>query len=384
MRDVLYGEIEENMRKKIAYLDGFKGIGCIMVMLGHYYCIYSLAESFLPVPKLLAVVFKLFGFFLDADLGLFFFALISGYCIAMTKIQNGKEFLWAVSKRFLRFWLPILGANLIIYIIYLLLGFHNAQTVSLFQNSWLQGYYGDEYWLGLAVRDSVKTVIGNGAFFNASFWVISDFFYASIIVYTGSYLEGKCDSRARVLFYLLEFALAMRYQSMNGAAIVLGSVWYKEQENPLLGKIGNQLLYGAAAFSFLLLSGAAEFFAAKTGLAWISGAWAKLLYAAVILYTIGRCAKLQRIFENQYLQQLSSLSFGIYALHWPVICSLSCWLFLQVEFSIRTYLMIGLGTVLFVFLLAWIYCNTVERFCNWILKLLSERKNKKKKSGVAT
>lgn len=357
------------MKKKVEYIDGLKGIGCMMVMLGHYYCIYSLAERFVPMPKVLDILFKITAFFLDADLGLLFFAIISGYCIGFTRIRNIKELLWAIVKRFFRFVIPVLGANLIIYMCYLLVGFHNGQTTELFTNTWFQGYYQGEYWLGLAVRDSVHTIIGNGAVMNPTFWVIRYFFFSSIIVYAGSYLQGKCDRRFRYLIYVVEFVIAAAYYGTNGTAIVLGSIWNKEQGHSLLERIPKRVLATLSVICFILLSGGAEAIAGWTHLYLVSDTWAKIIYAIVILYTIGRMESLQRVFADSRLIWLSKWSFGIYALHWPIMCSVTSWLFLQVAFGAGTYLLIGVITVLLVILLAIVYHYTVEWFCNNLLRV---------------
>ena len=363
------------MKKKIDYIDGIKGIGCLMVMLGHFYCIYSLAESFVPMPKLPDRIMKLFSFFLDPDLGLFIFALLSGFCIAISKIETIWKLIQVIVKRFLRFVIPVLGANLIIYFIYQTIGFHNADTVTLFANKWFQGYYQTDMWFGLAVRDSVATVLGAGAKFNPPFWVIRYFFYSSVIVYVGNYLESKMPDKFKYLLYVAELLLASYLFSTNGFAIVLGAIWYKEQENGILVRMANnRILIGASVVCFVLLSGGAVWLSSLLGNEWFSNAWAQVLYAAVILFTIGKTEALKKVFSNHGLVQFSKLSFGIYALHWPIICSVSSLLFLMVDFNVVSYFGIGIITIVIVLLLAVVYHFTVELFCNLFLKVLSEKK----------
>ena len=360
-------------KKKIEYIDGIKGVACMMVMLGHYYCIYSLAEEFIPMPALLEGVFRLVEFFLDADLGLFIFALLSGYCVALSKIDTVKKLLGAVFKRFIRFLIPVLGANVITYLIYLSIGFHNSATTELFVNMWFWSYYQNDMWLGLAVKDSVKTILGNGAVFNASFWVIRYFFYASMIVYVGSYLESKCTDKIKYVLYVLELVAATYLFQTNGFAIALGAVWCKVERNDLLRRWNNKKVLGVlAAVAFVLLDGGAEWLAALLGINVITTAWAKILYAFVILYAISRLEILTRLFSKKVFVDLSKLSFGIYALHWPIICSISSLLFLQVEFSVGTYLLIGAGTAGLVLVAALLYHLTVEKCCDVVLKVLSE------------
>ena len=361
-------------KKKIEYIDGIKGVACMMVMLGHYYCIYSLAEEFIPMPALLEGVFRLVEFFLDADLGLFIFALLSGYCVALSKIDTVKKLLGAIFKRFIRFLIPVLGANVITYLIYLSIGFHNGATTELFVNMWFWSYYQNDMWLGLAVKDSVKTILGNGAVFNASFWVIRYFFYASMIVYVGSYLESKCTDKIKYVLYVLELVAATYLFQTNGFAIALGAVWCKIERTDLLSRWNNKKVLGVlAAVAFVLLDGGAEWLAALLGINVITTAWAKILYAFIILYAISRVEILTRLFSKKVFVDLSKLSFGIYALHWPIICSISSLLFLQVEFSVGAYLLIGAGTAGLVLVAALLYHLTVEKCCDVVLKVVNER-----------
>lgn len=361
-------------KNKIEYIDGIKGVACIMVMLGHYYCIYSLAEEFIPMPALLVGVFRLVEFFLDADLGLFIFALLSGYCIALSKIDTVKKLVVAIFKRFIRFLIPVLGANLVTYLVYLSIGFHNSATTDLFVNTWFTSYYQNDMWLGLAVKDSVKTIFGNGAVFNASFWVIRYFFYASILVYIGSYLESKCADKMKFVLYAVELLAATYLFQTNGFAIALGAIWCKAERSDLLDRWNNKKLLGVlATIAFVLLDGGAEWLAAVCGINMFATAWAKILYAFVILYAISRLEVLKKLFSKKVFVDLSKLSFGIYALHWPIICSLSSLLFLQIDFTVGTYLIIGAGTAGLVLLVALLYHLTVEKCCDVVLKVVNER-----------
>ena len=363
------------MREKIDYIDGIKGVGCLMVMLGHYYCIYSLAESFVAMPQVPARIMRLFSFFLDADLGLFIFALLSGFCIAMSKIDTFKKLVQTIIKRFLRFVLPVLGANIIIYFIYREIGFHNASTAGLFVNKWFQGYYQVDMWFGLAVRDSVATVLGTGAVFNPPFWVISYFFYSSVIIYIGNYLESKMPDKFKYILYLAELLLAAYVLGTNGFAIVLGAIWYKTWDNEFLAKIiDKRILSGAAIGCFILLSGGATWMGDVLGNNLFSNPWLEIIYAAVILYAISKIDVLKKVFSNRSLVALSKLSFGIYALHWPIICSITSLLFLACEFNAVSYFGIGIITVAVVFLFAIGYYFTVELGCGLFLKLLAKKR----------
>ena len=111
------------MQKRKEYLDGIKGILCILIMLGHYFGIYKYAVDAGAIENSLFLWLKNNS-------------IISGYLLSYSNINRIVEIGLSVIKRFFRFALPMLGACACIYILYFIIGVHCAETRLYFDNPW--------------------------------------------------------------------------------------------------------------------------------------------------------------------------------------------------------------------------------------------------------
>ena len=101
------------MQKRKEYLDGIKGILCILIMLGHYFGIYKYAVDAGAIENSLFLWLKnnsIFRVLFDESFWLFGFFIISGYLLSYSNINRIVEIGLSVIKRFFRFALPMLGA----------------------------------------------------------------------------------------------------------------------------------------------------------------------------------------------------------------------------------------------------------------------------------
>ena len=119
------------------YITGLKGLACVMVMIGHLLGIFTNAKS-IPIDLQYFLTFRnsKIGFLLDESYWLYLFFIISGYLLALSRIESLHHLFAKIIQRFLRLGIPILFVYIIVYFIYRTIGFHNSDTSIFFDNVW--------------------------------------------------------------------------------------------------------------------------------------------------------------------------------------------------------------------------------------------------------
>ena len=173
--------------KRIKYFDGLKGIGCLMIMICHYLGLIKYAQSInnsYLTHTILSINNSIFSSLINETIWLQLFFIISGYLISFTKINNLKELIKKILHRFMRFFIPILAACFIIFILQISIGFHNSDTKILFLNDWFQSSYNQSVSIIDVIFAPFKIILlGKVSEFNTPYWVINEMFIASIIIY---------------------------------------------------------------------------------------------------------------------------------------------------------------------------------------------------------
>ena len=147
-------------KQQKAYISGLKGMGCVLIMVGHFLGIYKYAQVFPGIRFIDILQNSSLSLLTNEGYWLYLFFVISGYLVAKSKINNVRELLTKSIHRFLRFAISILFSFFVIYVLYLVFGFHNQETIPLFQCGWFQKYYTDSY--------SIMDVIS--LYYGRNFW----------------------------------------------------------------------------------------------------------------------------------------------------------------------------------------------------------------------
>ena len=117
-----------------------KGIACVELMIGHFMGIIKYTDEKIfnnPFCVFLEKDFILFNEFLW--LPLFFIA--SGFLLAHSNVKTLRDLMEKSIFRFIRLGLPVLFSSLIVWLIYITIGFKNGETAMLFANDWYQSAY---------------------------------------------------------------------------------------------------------------------------------------------------------------------------------------------------------------------------------------------------
>lgn len=173
------------------YIDGIKGLACLMIMITHYFGIVRRAEV-LPADSFNILLFisnKFIKTVIDDSVWLQVFFVISGYLLSKTSVQSIKELLIRSFLRFIRLYIPMMGACILIFLIEYVIGFHNNIMLVDYTNTWFSSYYKSKFIVMDIMIDPLKALIVGGSKMNSPYWVIHGMFLSSLIIYLCNYTK---------------------------------------------------------------------------------------------------------------------------------------------------------------------------------------------------
>lgn len=357
-------------KKRLHFIDGYKGLLCFMIMLGHFWNIYRLTSGASPLDHSALEAFNQWGgkFTLVATVWLYAFLVISGYLLSFSRIKSTPDLLVKSVSRFLRLFIPILGACLIIFGISKTVGFYAKDTAEFFKNTWFQKYYKKAFIFADVFKESWRAMFKGACAFNSPFWVISDMLLSSVLIYVCRLVDHIYQKKTHWLPLLLTLCFLLldnQVATACFAGFLIG--YYDEQLRVLTEKFWSFLAVCAviyAAFTWLQ--------EAKVCPAVIDKVTGYTLLHIFLLITLNRFSILQRIFGAKPFLLAGKISFGVYAFHWPVICSVGSLLLMEgIKKSwhpVVTVVASFFGSVAVTVVLSVGYLFTVEKFGDFAVK----------------
>jgi peptidoglycan/LPS O-acetylase OafA/YrhL len=374
-------------RHRYTYLDGVRGWAALMVALAHFVLAFhpallgggeKVAHFAASVPISRTMVIALY----NPGLGVTIFFVLSGFVLAASVADRPAWFPELVVRRWLRLGLPILGTSLLIWPLARFALFHNAAAAPLALSDWLKGHYG---WVAFAYPDlaglvfqSLFDIFARSVhWYNPALWTMPTEFWGSIglfAAYTvlrplfaagGGTLVGALavgllwkTSFAGFAYGLLLFELTRLLPRLPGqrflsaaqpwagygvlaTGIVLGGM-------PYLIDLEARLLY---ARLFLAL---APHVAKPVELMHDLGAL--LIVAGVLL-----CRPAQRFLDTRFCQYLGRVSFMLYLVHVPILCSLIAWLLVRLA-PVVEYNLLSAGLLVLFLALAFLLAELATRW----------------------
>lgn len=344
------------------HLNGLKGIACLLVMVGHYLGLYKRAQSFLPSIHALDVLNNsIFSFTVDEGYWLYLFFVVSGYLVSKSNILNVKDLFSKSINRFLRLGIPVLFSYFIIYLIYLVIGFHNGETKSLFQCRWFQNYYIDSYTIKDVLLSPFYVIILRKCDLNAPYWVLRMMFASSLLIYALKYLFVKLKKLQNesvgfsTLFIITILSCALSPIITACLAGMLVSLY----EN---SGIKTSRCY---AFWFLFVSMSIYFLPGTLKSA--------IFFAALIIFT-PRLKLLNCILSSKPVQFLGNICWDVYSFHWPIMCSVGAlsiiWLSKNIGLT-ASYFISFIVVLVSTFVLSVLFYYSFERFADKLTKKIN-------------
>lgn len=352
---------------RLEFLDGVRGWASLMVFL--YHLIVQLLANTTPSYKS-----KYLAFALDGEFAVFIFFVLSGFVLSIKFILSpGKHSLaQAAIGRYFRLMLPIIITSLIAYLLMLTHAMYNVQAAGpALSPDWMGTYFNFEPTLTYFLQFNLYYVFFNfnpGANFNPVLWTIAYEFTGSMLVYLIIGLFRTTKNKT----YMVPLAVLILFNLVNNPIIACFAIGYVLAEVYVAyGRRLEQSIWanGLATLLFLVPIIGSTFF--RTG----HHLYLALL-ATLLVVSVSFSGLLKSFFSNKVSRFLGRISFPLYLIHLPLICSFSAYLFLILPahgFSHQaTSNIIIVTTIPLGILLAWVI-YPIETFSVKASKYLSEK-----------
>jgi len=268
---------------------------------------------------------------------------VSGYAIvlAWSSRDVAPLLLLSVSQRYLRLVLPALVAGLLAWSLAMVFGkVHLEASARIYDFggvTWLSWFWSDPPTFATLAREFLLGQVEQNSALLMQLWMMPDLFLGSVLCL----VVLRFAPKARRAVSLLAVALpALVFLPLTGA-VVLGAAVAALRQTGRLGAPGPALRCVLAIVALYVglnpvgshTGGMAleVWYAFWLPSAW--GPWATALAGPVLLYALlperpspGRLGR--------GLATAGRNSYGLFLLHWPILLTLTCWLFLRFEPSL--------------------------------------------------
>jgi len=343
---------------KLDYLDGLKVLSCLMIFNFHFInFFYPGAYSLLPEQFHTQSLEYVFGstplnILAGGKFGVRIFMTLSGFFVGYRFFLTGdrKSLKSGVVKKYFRLILPIVTANILIYILMSLGAYqnHNASILAGSEvfvgnyNNFVPGFFGamkEAFW-GCFVTGENQ--------YNGPLWFIYYEFFGTLLIAAILSLLG--ESRARYIAYAVAAVICIRSDFLP---FILGTVVCDlTYQTPVwLEKLSEQkwlmalvLLGGLFLGSFPPIGERMEgtiyqFFPLKIILFYNVG-------ASMVTYGLLHLKGPAKILSLKPFTWFNQYTYGFYLLHFPVLCTFSCSLYLALQDKMNYHVLAGLNLIL--------------------------------------
>lgn len=342
------------------YIDGMKGLACLFVLLGHFTGIYKYAENATAIDSWFTQILTKgpLSFFTAESFWLYLFFVLSGYLLTMsTPPRKCSEFWKKCIKRVLRLAIPIVGAAVFTFVIQCTIGFYNFKIQDTVSNTWLTHLYETQLTLRDIIEEPFRVLLLGSSKFNSPFWCLRDMLLASVIIYAVGWACKTVKIKGSVLGVLILLG-AIVNRGVIVACLVGAMTGFLKQQCKTL-KVPNAVAVCG------VLSPIVAFFTKNLFVMDVA--------FALCLLSVPLVPQVKSILETSFVQKTGSVSFGIYALHWPVINSIglgTLYVLGKTTSPAPLMLLSLVGVLLVTFLLAILFKATVERLTSIVCRVV--------------
>lgn len=371
--------------ERITWLDGVKGLSCLLIFLHHFLLIFypaihfgdSVISRFHNIDTALSqspLTVLVNGNFLVA-----LFCTISGMVVSLQvmTLSDKTKLSDIFVKRYFRLTLPLLPVGLMVYVMLQLGWFTHMDVANSTQSPWAPLMYPAPFSLGHTIKSAlVDTWFFGDSTLSTAFWMLNKLFYGTYVSAVLSVISWKYR-RSWIVYLILSLVFFNRGDLM--LAFILGTLLASLFSAEATYK--RNAFVGVFAFAMGILLGGHPTDVEPTNFYRILNSmtpWdVHAVGAFLTLFGIWNCKKIQSFLSGRITQWLGSISYAVYLLHIPLLFSLTTSVFLFFKTYLRysyAVLVSFLISIIALIYSAWLYNHVIERFCvliqKRILKLL--------------
>lgn len=346
------------------YLQGYKGLACMLIMLMHYLGLYKYSHGFEPKFVIVDMILdSKLDFVLNEGFWLYGFFVISGYLVARSSIDSFMDIIKKAFTRFLRFALPIIFSYFVIFIVYKCIGFHNAETIQLFDCGWYQSYFDSTYTILDVLKGPFDVLILANTSLNAPYWVLKSMFFSSILIYCLKYVYSKLNQKHEAVCFIILFGVTVLSEVLLNSVFtaclfgMMVEIYYHQIET-----ISKKSYFACG----VMITGILIYI-------WPDPVISAIFFATVLIY-VPRVKVLNHILSSNAFQFGGKISWGIFSFHWPMICSFGAVIMLTLHKSMNVvpaYIIGCVATIIITILISTIYYYTFEKWTTCIVKKIA-------------
>lgn len=365
--------MQENRR--VEWLDGFKGIACVLIFIHHFLLIFFPAVHYGEAAVSYAGGYDTmlaqspWSVFVNGNFLVTLFCMISGILISMQtmRLQEKNNLSNIALKRYFRLMMPLLPVGFLVYILLRLGWFSNLEASTYTQSPWAALYYQGAISLPKFFRSVfIDTWFLGDDTLSTAFWMLSKLFYGTFLSMILSVVAWKYQKRTWVLYVAVAICFFGRSDLLCAFALGTLLAWLFYHGSFFFNKIAGVPLILLGLILGAYPSGVVPHnFYCLLGDKIPSVDW-HILGAFLTLYGLFSLPWVQRGLSIKPFRWLGKISYSVYLLHIPVLFAFTTTIFLQTKDRLGYLYSVGLSFVLSMIVLivvSFLYNCTVEKFC---------------------
>lgn len=377
------------MKDKLKHLEGLRGIAALIVVFCHiknaYFVTFpdDLLESLKSSTGSYFVAHILHSFInvlFDGNFAVYIFWFMSAYVISIGLFRSdGITYLKkSLIKRYFRLAIPVVGSVLIAWALWETGLLFNRKHALLAQEPYIDGWLGSLYTFQPSFIDALNSGLWNTFFqyneqhsYNGALWSMQPELYGSMFVLL--LFAGIRLHKFRYAVYAISITLAIFIGWFWLISFILG-FWLSDYEHtPQKSNVLSKLFqFPVANYALLvvilIVAGKPDFYNISD-----------LILSTLLVVTIMYTPSLRNLLSKRFPVWLGNISFSLYLLHIPVICSLGSFLYIKLNMQNTIVMISAVAAILLTSILAAIlYTRFVDRngikwsgqIADWILSKL--------------
>ncbi|TSJ46488.1 acyltransferase family protein [Fluviicola chungangensis] len=338
----------ESQKSKLGFLDGVRGVAMLIVVLHHFGLAFFPAINYLNPEKIhlgngtteLLIAKTPLNIFFNGGFAVSIFFVLSGFVLSYKFHFSGSQKLLRTyaAKRYFRLFLPVAVIIIISYVMNLCGLFPSQHTGGITKSEdWLTNLFAGMKGPGDMIRNVfIDVFLNNDNRYNAVLWTMTIEFLGSLLLFSFLALTG--DHKKTILLHILVATLILFTDKKFYAAFILGSlisrlfVYAFSFPKGIKGSCIKWLLLLAGIYFSSFPQG---FFTQQSMWKYIDWSWTSsydlfhVLGAFCILFVICFDKNFIRFFSLRPFLYLGKISFSFYLVHLTILCSLGCYIFLE-------------------------------------------------------
>lgn len=331
--------------KKLVYLDGLKGLGCVVVFLTHfvfafYYGMYHYQPESCHLPGNLDIAIgkSPLNLLFNGNTAVRLFLILSGYLLCRSFFMTGdknrlKQSAW---KRYLRLMPAVLVVNVVIWLCMMLGLYQNGPAAVLAGSTeWFEGFNSFEPSFWNMLKESLYGCFLFGTNdYNGVLWTLQMLFLGAYLDYALAYFISHL--RFRWLIYGVLGVVLLRTDFLG---MFLGYVLCDFMHTDWAWR---KKLCGMSGFNWLVFAVGLYFMGyPSAGFGYEGTIWGILPMVFVnyyhifgvlcFVFAVLNLDQVQKFFSLKVFRYLGRISYSLYLIHFLVIATFGAWFFLKFE-----------------------------------------------------